>query len=132
MSFFDRITETEDKPDYFDRNGKWLYPLTGSFVLMAASMTISMLQQTPGGEIDLFIPEGLIALFALLGIFMAGFGVAVTDTLSAAIMRCVLTVAVFGLVAYVLSTTDAEDLFRYWFSLLIATGFFFITFKTRR
>lgn len=132
MSLFDRITETEDKPDYFDRNRKWLYPLAGSITLVAASLTLSMWQATPGGEVNLFIPEGVIALFAFLGIFMAGFGLAVTDTLSAAIMRCVLTVAVFGLMAHVLSAVDAPDLVRYWFSLLIATCFFFITFKTRK
>ena len=132
MSLFDRITETEDKPDYFDRNRKWLYPLAGSITLVAASLTLSMWQMTPGDELNLFIPEWLIALFALLGIVMAGFGLAVTDTLSATIMRCVLTVAAFGLVAYVLSTVDTPDLVRYLIGLFIATCFYCMTLKTRR
>ncbi|MBA1250284.1 hypothetical protein [Pseudomonas luteola] len=132
MSLFDRITGTEDKPDYFDRNRKWLYPLAGSIALMAASLTLSMWQATPGGEVNLFIPEWLIALFALLGIVMAGFGLAVTDTLSAAIMRCVLTVAAFGLVAYALSTVDTPDLYRYLIGLFIAACFYCMTLKTRR
>ena len=94
MSLFDRITETEDKPDYFDRNRKWLYPLAGSITLVAASLTLSMWQATPGGEVNLFVPEWLIALFALLGIVMAGFGLAVTDTLSAAIISFALSLPV--------------------------------------
>ncbi|MFV1943128.1 hypothetical protein VPH49_20140 [Pseudomonas luteola] len=132
MSLFDRITAAENKPDYFDRNRKWLYPLAGSITLVAASLTLSMWQTTPGGEVNLLIPEWLIALFALLGIVMAGFGLAVTDTLSAAIMRCVLTVAAFGLVAYVLSTVDTPDLVRYLIGLFIATCFYCMTLKTRR
>jgi len=47
-------------------------------------------------------------------------------------MRCVLTVAAFGLVAYVLSTVDTPDLVRYLIGLFIATCFYCMTLKTRR
>jgi hypothetical protein len=126
------FNHTDKKEDYFDRNGKWLYPLAASLMVTVGPLAMSSLQAAPTDGASLFMPAWLISLVAFLGIVMSGIGVSVTDTLSAAIVRCVLSVAAFGVVLNVLLTTETSDLFSYVISMFIAVCFFVMTKKTRK
>ena len=70
--------------DYFDRNWRWLSPLLSGLMLAAAAAMMPVFDPGLGARLAWLQVVGLV-----MGGFGAGFGVVITDTLSARLLASV-------------------------------------------